>query len=155
MLLIRDRRDLDLVITGEHGPDTGVLIGRIAAAGLLDRARLPGFVPRSDLIALYRGAAALVYPSLAEGFGLPVIEAMTCGVPVIAASSGALPEVGGDACLYVRAGDAEMLAGTIASLLDDAGRASRLSREGMARASRFSWRETARRTFQVYREVAS
>lgn len=155
MCILRGRgRDLDLVITGEHGPGTAALIGMAAAAGLLDRVKLPGFVPRRDLVALYRGAAAMVYPSLTEGFGLPVVEAMACGAPVVASSAGAIPEVGADACLYVEPSDPAAIASAVERLLDDAGLAADLSRRGRARASLFSWSETARRTLEVYREAA-
>jgi len=147
-------RDIELVIAGEHGPPTAPIIARAAMLGLLDRVRLPGFLPRRDLIALYRGATAVVYPSWAEGFGLPVIEAMSCGAPVVASSAGALAEVGGDACLYADPADAAAIASQAARVMDDASLAADLSRRGRARAERFTWRETARRTLQVYREVA-
>ena len=148
-------RRIDLVVSGEHGPDTSGIIGQAAARGLLDGIRFPGHLPRRDLIALYVGAAALVYPSLAEGFGLPVMEAMACGTPVVASSAGSLPEVGGDACLFVSPDDAEEMASAIASILDDDAHAAELSCRGRERAATFSWRETARRTLAVYREVAA
>ncbi|HEY3175608.1 MAG TPA: glycosyltransferase family 1 protein [Candidatus Polarisedimenticolia bacterium] len=144
-------RDLTLVIAGEHGPATAELIRSAAATGLLDRVRLPGFVPRPTLVALYRGAAAVVYPSFTEGFGLPVLEAMACGAPVVASRAGAIPEVGGDACLYVDPSDERQIEGAIARILDDETLAADLSRRGRERAARFTWRETARRTIEVYR----
>lgn len=149
------RADLRLVISGEHGTGTASLIQRAAMGGLLERVILPGYVPRPDLIALYRGAAALVYPSFAEGFGLPVMEAMTCGTPVVTASSGALPEVGGDACLYADPSRPETIAAAIESILDDRGRAAEMSRKGRERASRFTWRGAARRTLALYEEAAA
>lgn len=153
--LARTQPDLDLVITGEHSVETGRLIRGAAAIGLLPRVRLPGWVPREDLIALYRGAAVLVYPSLAEGFGIPLMEAMACGTPAVAAAVGALPEVAGDACVLVAPGDAPAIAGAILSILSDPALAERLSRLGKERAAQFTWRETARRTLEVYREVAA
>lgn len=154
-LLVARGHEIDLVIAGEHSPATNQIIGRAAMHGVLDRVRLPGYLPRRDLIALYVGAAAVVYPSYAEGFGLPVIEAMACGAPVVTSKAGALPEVGGDACLYVEPADPEALADAISHLLEDAGLAADLSRRGRERAGRYSWRETARRTLALYREMAA
>ncbi len=152
---IAARRDIRLVIVGEHGTGTASAIQRAAMRGLLDRVILPGYVPRPDLIALYRGAAALVYPSFAEGFGLPVLEAMACGTPVVTARAGALPEVGGDACLYADPSRPETIAAAIESILDDPARAADLSRQGRERAARFTWREAARRTLSVYEDAAA
>ncbi len=147
--------DLRLVITGEAGPGTTGLRARAAAAGLGERLVLAGFSPHEELIALYCGAAALVYPSLNEGFGLPVLEAMACGTPVVAAAAGALPEVGGDACLYAAPGDPASFAEALDGILRDDALARRLSDAGRRRASTFTWREAARRTLDVYREVAA
>lgn len=153
--LARVHADLDLVITGEHSVETGRLIRGAASIGMLPRVRLPGWVPREDLIALYRGAAVLVYPSLAEGFGIPLMEAMACGTPAVASAAGALPEVAGDACVLVGPQDSAAIAAAIAAILNDPALAQRLSRRGMERAAQFTWRETARRTLEVYREVAA
>ena len=154
-MLSSQGRELDLVIVGEHGPPTTTLISRAAALGMLDRVKLPGYVPRADLIALYRNAAALVYPSFAEGFGLPVLEAMTCGAPVVVSCAGALMEVGGDACLHADPSDSGAIAAAVARILDDETLAATLSANGRARAARFTWRETARKTLQTYREAAA
>jgi len=154
-LLAPERPGLHLVIAGEHGRETGAVISRAGMLGLFDRVRLPGFLPRAELVALYRGAAALVYPSFTEGFGLPVMEAMRCGTPVVASTAGALMETGGDACLYAPAVEPEAIAAAIGSILDDVGLAAGLSRRGQERAAGFTWRETARRTLSVYREVSA
>ena len=153
--LVRGGRDLSLVIVGAHTQETGAIIGRAAMQGLLDRVILPGFVSRSDLVALYRRTDALVYPSFAEGFGLPVLDAMACGAPVVTANTGALPEVGGDACLYVDPADTQAIVSVVARVLDEPGLASDLSRRGRHRAAQFSWRETARQTLAAYRKVAT
>jgi glycosyltransferase involved in cell wall biosynthesis len=134
------------------GPDRGLeaeLRQRARTLGLGDRVEFAGHVPREDLAALYRGAETLVFPSRYEGFGLPVLEAMASGTPVVATPSSSIPEVAGDAALLVEP-DAEALAAGIEQALAER---ERLRELGLARAARFSWAETARRTADVYREV--
>jgi glycosyltransferase involved in cell wall biosynthesis len=110
-------------------------------------ADLRGYVAPEELARLYRGAAALVLPSRFEGFGLPVLEAMASGTPVVAADEPALREVGSDAVVYAEDGD---FAAAVARALADRGR---LVAAGLERAKAFSWTETARRTAEVYRQV--
>lgn len=112
-----------------------------------------GVVAESDLPALYRGALALVVPSLWEGFGLPALEAMASGTPVIAAARGALPEVIGDAGLLFDPDAPEALSATLDRAVSDPELRADLARRGESRAQRFSWRETARATLGVYREI--
>ncbi len=104
-------------------------------------------MPKDELAELYRGAAALVLPSRFEGFGLPVLEAMACGTPVVAADEPALREVAGDAAVYAEDGDFA----AAARARSPSATASRAA--GLERAQLFSWDETARRTAEVYREV--
>jgi len=108
-----------------------------------------GFVPKSELVRLYQSAACLVFPTRYEGFGLPVVEAMACGTPVVATPDAAVREVGGDAIAYAEPG---ALAETVARVLADP---EPWSRAALERARLFSWEETARRTVEVYREVLS
>jgi glycosyltransferase involved in cell wall biosynthesis len=108
-------------------------------------AELRGYVPKEELVSLYQRAACLVFPSRYEGFGLPVVEAMACGTPVVAAPEPAMQEVAGDAAIF-----AEDLAGGIRLALAER---DRLSAAGLERAKAFSWRETARVTADVYRSV--
>jgi len=153
-LLVRGGADLRLVVTGEAGAASREIAREAEASRLGDRLVLSGFLEREDLVALYRGAAALLYPSRNEGFGLPVVEAMACGTPVVAARAGSLPEVGGGACLYVDPDEPERLAAAVASILNDDALARRLSEAGRARSAVFDWREAARRTLEVYRDAA-
>jgi glycosyltransferase involved in cell wall biosynthesis len=132
---------MQLVVVGpEKEP---ALAAELRAGG----AELRGYVGKDELADLYRGAAALVLPSRFEGFGLPVLEAMACGTPVVAAPEPALREVAGDAAVYAEDGD---FAGAVRRALAER---ERLSLAGIERAKLFSWEETARRTAEVYRKV--
>ena len=114
------------------------------------RVEFKGHVPQEELAALYRGAACLVFPSRYEGFGLPALEAMASGTPVVATRAGALPEVTGDAAILVDDRSPAALAGGIERALADR---ERLVAAGLARAAGFTWAETARRTLEVYRSL--
>lgn len=113
-----------------------------------------GEVSDADLPAYYSHAACFVLASRAEGFGIPPLEAMACGAPVVVSTAGALPEVTGDAALHVPPGDAEALATAIASVLDDADRRDELCRRGRKRAAQYSWDRTAIETASVYERFA-
>ena len=121
--------------------------------GLNDAVILTGYVPESDLPALYSGALCLVYPSYFEGFGLPPLEAMQCGVPVIIGNRTSLPEVVGDAGLQVDPFDVEALAAAIENVINNPALRSQLRVKGLARARMFDWKETARRTLDVYQRI--
>jgi glycosyltransferase involved in cell wall biosynthesis len=112
-----------------------------------------GFVPDEDLAALYQSAVALVFPSLYEGFGIPLVEAMASGCPVITSGWGAMKEVTGDAALHVDSRDAGAIAHAILELADSPGLRSDLAVAGRERAALFSWDESARRTLDVFREI--
>jgi glycosyltransferase involved in cell wall biosynthesis len=123
------------------------------AARQRGRVRLLGPVPSDDLAALYAGATAFVFPSLYEGFGLPPLEAMAAGTPVVAARASCLPEVLGDAALFVPPEDEQALAEALRAVLGDASLRGDLRQRGLARAAEYSWERTARETLAVYREV--
>lgn len=114
---------------------------------------LTGYVPETDLPALYSGCCCFVYPSYFEGFGLPPLEAMKCGAPVIVGNRTSLPEVVGDAALTVDPFDVEKIASAIDRIVNDLVLRDNLRAKGWARAQLFDWRETARRTLKVYEEV--
>jgi glycosyltransferase involved in cell wall biosynthesis len=115
---------------------------------------MTGYVSEEDKVALLSGAAALVYPSLYEGFGLPVLEAMACRTPVLTSDVGALPEVAGEAALLVPPTDVEAIAAGMDRLLRDAPLRDRLVQAGAARVGAFRWEDTARRTAEVLRDAA-
>jgi len=121
---------------------------------LSDSIVLTGYVPESDLPALYSGALCFIYPSYFEGFGLPPLEAMQCGVPVIVGDRTSLPEVVGDAGIMVDPFDVKALAAAIEKVVSDSTLRAKLSLQGLARAKLFDWRETARQTLAVYRKAA-
>lgn len=114
-----------------------------------------GYVSGADKAALIGGAEALVYPSLYEGFGLPVLEAMACGTPVLTSDVSALPEVSGGAAVLVDPRDLDSIRDGMERLMADGGLRRQLAEAGLARAAHFSWMETARQTAAVLREVGS
>ena len=139
-----------LVCTGgarEAQPELGK---QIEAAGLQAQVRFLGFCPREDLPALYRGAGCLVFPSLFEGFGMPVLEAMACGCPVVCSQTTSLPEIAGGAALLVDPADPEALAQAVETALSDRELRAELIRRGLVRARDFSWRRHTQETLAVF-----
>lgn len=143
-----------LVITGKRGEGWDELLAWRQRLGLEEHVMLAGFVPPEEIPALLAGALALVFPSLDEGFGLPLVEAMACGCPVLSSNVSAIPEVVGDAGLLVDPTDTEALALALGRLCDDRALRHDLRRRGFERAERFSWEATARATRAVLEEVA-
>lgn len=114
---------------------------------------LTGYVPKDDLPILYAGSDGLIYPSIYEGFGLPPLEAMACGVPVVVSDRSSLPEVVGDVGIMINPFDTDSIAAALASLALEPELRKRLSADGIKRASGFSWSKCARETLAVYEEV--
>jgi len=144
---------LELVLAGGAPARSAARLEAIAKHGLLPRVHDLGIVPDEDLAPLMAEARALALPSLAEGFGLPVIEAQALGTPVVCSDRGALPEVAGGAALVVDPEDTDALAEAIRRAAGDEALRSELTARGRVNAARFSWAEAARRTAAVYREV--
>jgi glycosyltransferase involved in cell wall biosynthesis len=143
-----------LVIAGALGWKTAVMEEKLAASSLRDRILLTGRVPDEDVPGLLSLCEMFVYPSLYEGFGLPVLEAMACGAPVITSNVSSMPEVAGDAALLADPLSPGDLARAIESLARDGDLRRGISRKGLARAAGFSWLRAARETMDVYRSVA-
>ena len=152
----RGRSNLpQLVLVGKQAWLYGDTLRTIEEEGLGDSVLLTGYVSEDDLPALYTGALLFAYPSFYEGFGLPPLEAMSCGAPVLTGDRTSLPEVVGDAALTVDPFDTDALADGLARLIDDDALRADLRERGLTRARRFDWRDTARMTLQVYRRVIS
>ncbi|MBN1136051.1 MAG: glycosyltransferase family 4 protein [Anaerolineae bacterium] len=152
---LQDVDDLQLVITGKKGWLYGDLLAEVQKLGLAAEGRvvLTGYVPDADLPALLSGALAFCFPSLYEGFGLPVIEAMSCGAPVVCSHASSLPEVAGDAALLVDPLDVGALAAALGRIAADEGLRGDLRERGFRQASRFSWRQCAKEVLAVLEEV--
>lgn len=148
-----NRPGLPLILVGGKGWIYETIYAQVQELGLGDRVHFAGYVPDEELPFWYNAAAALVCPSRYEGFGLPVVEALACGTPVLAANTSSLPEAGGPAALYFDPRSAEALADLLASLTaDEAGR-DRVRQAGPAQAARFSWEQAGRETAAVYRHL--
>jgi glycosyltransferase involved in cell wall biosynthesis len=140
------RESHTLALVGPTGWEMDEVLAPVKAAR--DDVRLVGFVSDDDLAALYEGCTTFCYPSLYEGFGLPVLEAMQAGAPVICSNTSSLPEVGGDAVAYVDPLDTQDIASTLERVLGDPDERRRLSEAGRERAQKFSWDVTARQTYE-------
>jgi glycosyltransferase involved in cell wall biosynthesis len=146
--LRRDGRDLDLVLVGRQGWQHSLPLGDLAP-----HVRLTGAVADADLAALYAGASCFVLPSIYEGFGLPLVEAMASGTPAVASDIPALREVGGDAVRYASPDDPAALARTIAAVVDDRAGSKERALRARERALGFTWEACARATLEVYRRI--
>jgi glycosyltransferase involved in cell wall biosynthesis len=144
-----------LVLVGPKSWKSQGIFEQITTLGIEDAVQFTGFVDDEDLPAVYSGAACFVYPSLYEGFGLPPLEAMACGTPVVASGVSSIPEVTGNAALLVAPRDVEGLATAIRQVLTDSERAEQHRRAGLARATCFSWDRAASDHADLYRELAA
>jgi glycosyltransferase involved in cell wall biosynthesis len=149
--------DYPLVLAGKrpdggspHVPDYESLISRL---GLADFVHWAGYIDEEDKPAVYRGAQSFVFPSRYEGFGLPPLEAMACGVPVVASNSSSLPEVIGEAGFALDPNDERQMGGSIIATVVQEELAAELKQKGLEQAARFSWEKTATETLLIYTKV--
>jgi glycosyltransferase involved in cell wall biosynthesis len=149
------RRDLRLVVAGADGWDAARVREAIASSGVATRVVRPGYLPDATLTALYRQAAVMAYPSIEEGFGLPALEALACGTPLVTTDGSALAEIVADAALLVPPGDADALAGALTTVLDDDDLATRLRMAGPERASEYTWDRTVDLHLEAYARAAN
>jgi len=144
------KQGIKLVLVGAQGWQTAPMLQLIERLNLRDDVLLPGFVPNNELPLWHASAEVFAYPSVYEGFGLPLLEAMACGTPVIASNITSLPEAVGDAGLLVSPLDTAAWSAALSSLLEDHDRRATLTARGLARARGFSWENTARQTVASY-----
>ena len=149
----RLERQMALVIVGGRGWEAQPIYDEVAAQGLTGRVHFPGHVDDADLPALYSAAALFVYPSLYEGFGLPVLEAMACGTPVVAANRSALPEVVGQAGLLVDPTDITAMAAAMTEVLSNPELSRQLADAGQIRAAAFTWEAMAGQLVEIYQKL--
>lgn len=152
--VVKSGRDIHLVLAGRRGWMAQAIFDELERRDLLGRVHITGYVREKYLPPLYRQAAALVYPSLYEGFGLPPLEAMASGTPVIVARNSSLPEVVGDAGIYIDALSVGDVADAMDRVLGDQELADSLRRKGLERARKFSWEKAAQKTLDILREAA-
>ncbi|MDM8521638.1 glycosyltransferase family 1 protein [Anaerolineales bacterium HSG6] len=152
--LLSDWPDLRLVLIGKKGWLYDQFFQRLQQLGLEERVIFPGFVAEEDLPAIYQLATVFVYPSLYEGFGLPPIEAMACGTPVVSSNSSSLPEVVGDAGLLIDPNDSQAIHVAMQRVLSSADLRADLAERGLKQAAKFSWQQAASELMDVYRALA-
>lgn len=151
----RTRSDWRLAFGGSDWHGAAVIHERIAASPAREEIKALGFVSNEDLPRLYAAAGAFVYPSLFEGFGMPPLEAMACGCPVVCSARGSLGEVAANAAIIIDPENAEAMAPALGRVAADPNERERLVRAGLARAAEFSWERTAAETLEVYQGAAS
>jgi glycosyltransferase involved in cell wall biosynthesis len=153
-LRARGWRDVQLVLVGERYRSGHTVDQLTRRLGLEETVVFTGFASQEDLRALYSAASVFAFPSLAEGFGLPLLEAMACGTPIVSSNASAMPEAVGSAGLLADARNPEAFAAALARLLDDESLQAALRTRGYERVREFSWQRCAAQTLAVYREVA-
>jgi glycosyltransferase involved in cell wall biosynthesis len=144
---------IPLVVVGGKGWLYDDFFRRLAELEVRDSVQFTGYVPSDDLPRLYSAATLATMPSVYEGVGLPVLEAMACGVPVVCSNASSLPEVGGQAARYFDPYDVEAIAQTLLTVWADAGLRAEMSAQGLLQATRFSWDRAAEETLAVYNKI--
>jgi glycosyltransferase involved in cell wall biosynthesis len=143
-----------LVLVGSFGYAAGSIRERIERSPARERISVLGYIPPEELAGWYARASIFAFPSLDEGFGMPLLEAMAAGVPIVTSTSSALPEVAGDAALLIDPRDTDALADALRRLSEDGSLRQDLARKGESRVRGFSWEQTVRQTWAVYQTVS-
>lgn len=151
--LVAAGSDYELVVVGRHGWMYGEVYNQIEASNLQERIHLAGYVDQADLPVVYNLASLFVYPTLYEGFGLPALEALACGVPVITTDTSSLPEIVAEAGVLIPLDDEQALFEAMKSVLKDRKLRQDMIQKGLIQAKKFTWKRTAQKTLQVYRRV--
>ena len=154
MFEVAARTQYPIVIAGRLGWLTEPILAKVKELGVEDRVTFTGYIADADLPALISAAMALAMPSKYEGFGLPILEAMACGTPVIASNTSSLPEVGGEAALYAAPDDVRSWAEIIEQVMEDAQLRSILREKGLRQAAKFRWDKMALETLEVYEQIS-
>lgn len=147
--------DLDLVLVGQVRWGGKAIFDEVETLGVKNNIHITGYVTDEELVALYNKATLFAYPSLYEGFGLPLIEAMACGTPVISSNASCLPEVGGDAAHYIDPYSERGMMDALELVANNSIVRKQLIQKGFERASDFSWKRTAEKTLRVFEEVVA
>ncbi len=145
---------IPLVLAGWQGWGDKKWVQQLHSLGLTNRVYITGYLDEASLSALYSGALALVYPSIYEGFGLPILEAMACGSPVICSNVASMPEVAGNAAFLVDPNDIEHIGFAIEKVINDRKLREEMIQKGLKRAGDFSWKTTAQKTVQLFKQTA-
>lgn len=148
------KKDIKLIVVGNKGISYPIYQKRAEELNISSEIIFPGFIPMSDMPIFYNAAQLFVYPSSYEGFGLPPLEAMACGTPVITSTATSIPEVVEDNALLVNPNDIHAIAESMLNILEDKVLASNLIAKGLIHASRFNWKKTAYDTLDAYKHVA-
>ncbi len=147
------KKEFSLVIAGAKGWKNSDIPGIVKGLGIEQKTVFPGFIDKGDMSGVYSAASVFVFPSLYEGFGLPILEAFACGAPVVTSDTSSMPEVAGDAARLVDPLDPAALGAAIEDILSDEGRQNEMRAKGLKRAALFSWERCAKETIAVYEKV--
>lgn len=149
----RLKREFSLVVAGAKGWKNSDIYSTVKKIGVEDKVRFAGYIDKDDISAVYSMATVFVYPSLYEGFGLPILEAMACGTPVITSNTSSMPEVAGTAAEFITPTDTEEITEALRRVLEDETLMLDMRRRGLERSSKFTWERCARETLEVYKKV--
>ena len=149
------QRPLPLLVADLKPEAADALLREHGIEGIRPALRLPGYIPNTDLPAIYSGAETFLYTSLRESFGIPILEAMACGTPVVTSNTSAIPEIAGEGAILVDPLDEEAIAAQLLRLETDRQVRADQAAYGLARAPQFTWEATARKLLDLYRSVAA